>query len=92
MPLIPALGGRGRWISEIQDSLGYRASSRTARTAMVRPCLKKIKKFFKKVSMIHCCNQVPDRKLVRCEEEFLLKEQFGDTVCHEEGRSGRRGL
>jgi hypothetical protein len=31
MPLIPALGGRGRQISEFKASLVYRMSSRTAR-------------------------------------------------------------
>jgi hypothetical protein len=30
-PLIPALGGRGRQISEFEASLVYRVSSRTAR-------------------------------------------------------------
>jgi hypothetical protein len=29
--LIPALGGRGRWISEFKARLVYRVSSRTAR-------------------------------------------------------------
>jgi hypothetical protein len=31
MPLIPALGGRGRRISEFEASLVYKVSSRTAR-------------------------------------------------------------
>ena len=30
MPLIPAFGGRGRWISEFEASLVCRVSSRTA--------------------------------------------------------------
>lgn len=30
MSLIPALRGRDRWISEFEDSLLYRASSRTS--------------------------------------------------------------
>ena len=32
MPLIPALGGRGRWVYEFKASLVYRVRSRTART------------------------------------------------------------
>jgi hypothetical protein len=39
-PLIPVLGGRGRWISELEASLVYRLSFRTARAT---PCLKKKK-------------------------------------------------
>jgi hypothetical protein len=39
------LGGRGRWISEFEASLVYRASSRTARVTQ-RNCLKKPKKLF----------------------------------------------
>jgi hypothetical protein len=31
MPLIPALGGRGRQISEFEASLVYKVSSRTAK-------------------------------------------------------------
>jgi hypothetical protein len=31
------LGGQGRWISEIEDSLGYRVSSRTARVTQRNP-------------------------------------------------------
>jgi hypothetical protein len=34
------LGGRGRWISEFQDSLVYRVSSRTARATQRNPVLK----------------------------------------------------
>jgi hypothetical protein len=37
------LGGRGRRISEFEDSLVYRVSSRTARAAE-KPCLEKKKK------------------------------------------------
>jgi hypothetical protein len=38
--LIPTLGGRGRWISELEASLVNRVSSRTAR-ATEKPCLEK---------------------------------------------------
>jgi hypothetical protein len=42
MPLIPALGGagRGRQISEFQDSLVYRVSSKIARTTQRNPVSK----------------------------------------------------
>jgi hypothetical protein len=39
-PLIPALGGRGRQISEFEASLVYRVSSRTARATQRNPVLK----------------------------------------------------
>jgi hypothetical protein len=42
MPLIPALGGRGRQICEFEASLVYRVSSRTVR-ATQKPCLEKNK-------------------------------------------------
>ena len=35
--------GRGRWISEFQDSLVYRVSSRTARATQRNPVSKKTK-------------------------------------------------
>jgi hypothetical protein len=38
------LGGRGRWISELEDSLVYRVSSRTARAAQRNPVSKTKKK------------------------------------------------
>jgi hypothetical protein len=41
MPLIPALGGRGRQISEFKTSLVYKVSSRTARATQKKPVLKK---------------------------------------------------
>jgi hypothetical protein len=34
------LGGRGRWISEFEASLGYRMSSRIARATQRNPVLK----------------------------------------------------
>jgi hypothetical protein len=37
MPLIPALGGRGRQISDFKSSLVYRVSSRTARATQRNP-------------------------------------------------------
>ena len=40
MSLIPALGGRGRWISELQDNVVYRASSWIARTTQKNTVLK----------------------------------------------------
>jgi hypothetical protein len=39
-PLIPALGGRGRRISEFKTSLVYRVSSRTARATQRNPVSK----------------------------------------------------
>jgi hypothetical protein len=49
MPLIPALGGRGRWISEFKASLlVYRVSSRTARATQRNPASKKKKNPYKK--------------------------------------------
>jgi hypothetical protein len=38
------LGGRGKWISEFEDSLVYRVSSRTARATQRNPVSKKPKK------------------------------------------------
>ena len=40
MPLIPALRGRGRWISEFEASLVYKVSSRTARAIQRNPVSK----------------------------------------------------
>jgi hypothetical protein len=40
MPLIPALGGRGRWISEFEASLVYRVSSRIAKAIQRNPVSK----------------------------------------------------
>jgi hypothetical protein len=40
MPLIPALGGRGRQISEFEASLVYKVSSRTARAIQRNPVSK----------------------------------------------------
>ena len=42
-PLIPALGGRDRQISEFEVSLVYRVSSRTARATQRDPVSKKNK-------------------------------------------------
>jgi hypothetical protein len=42
------LGGRGRWISEFEASLGYRVNSRTARAIQRKPCLEKPNKKKKK--------------------------------------------
>ena len=44
MPLVQALGGRGRRICEFEASLVYRVSSRTARTTQRNPVLKSQKK------------------------------------------------
>jgi hypothetical protein len=44
MPLIPALGGRGRQISEFEASLVYKVSSRTARATQRNPVSKNQKK------------------------------------------------
>jgi hypothetical protein len=41
MPLIPALWGRGRWISEFEASLVYKVSSRTARATQRNSVSKK---------------------------------------------------
>jgi hypothetical protein len=43
-PLIPALGGKGRWTSEFEVSLVYKVSSRTARATQRNPVSKKKKK------------------------------------------------
>jgi hypothetical protein len=48
MPLIPALGGRGRWISEFVASLVYKVSSRRARAKERNPVSKNRKKKKKK--------------------------------------------
>lgn len=40
MPIIPALGGRGRLISEFKARLVYRVSSRTAKTTQLDPVSK----------------------------------------------------
>jgi hypothetical protein len=40
MPLIPELGGKGRWISEFEASLVYKVSSRTARATQRNPVSK----------------------------------------------------
>jgi hypothetical protein len=40
MPLIPHLGGRGRWISEFEASLVYKVSSRTVRATQRNPVSK----------------------------------------------------
>ena len=42
--LIPALGGRGRWISEFEASLVYKVNSRTARAIQRNSVLKNQKK------------------------------------------------
>jgi hypothetical protein len=39
--LIPALGGRGRRISEFEANLVYKVSSRTARATKKKTCLEK---------------------------------------------------
>jgi hypothetical protein len=44
MPLIPVLRGRGRWISEFENCLVYKVSSRTARAIQRDPVLKKTNK------------------------------------------------
>jgi hypothetical protein len=44
MPLIPALRGRGRRISNLEASLVYRMSSRTARAIQRNPVSKQTKK------------------------------------------------
>jgi hypothetical protein len=44
------LGGRGRWISELEASLVYRVSSRTARATQRNPALIKQKTKNKKTN------------------------------------------
>jgi hypothetical protein len=51
MALIPALGSRGRWISEFKASLVYIVSSRTAR-ATKRDFLKNNKKQTKSILIL----------------------------------------
>jgi hypothetical protein len=56
-PLIPALGGRGRRISEFEASLVYKVSSRTARAKQKNQKKKKRKKerkTHKGLCMIYC--------------------------------------
>jgi hypothetical protein len=48
MPVIPALGGRGRHISEFQANLVYRVSSNTAKAKLRNPGSKLIKEKKKK--------------------------------------------
>lgn len=40
MPLIPAKGGRSRWIPELEASLAYRMSFRTSRATKRDPVLR----------------------------------------------------
>ena len=51
-PLIPALGSRGRWISEFEDSLVYKDHEKSefqdSQGYTEKPCLKKPKKKEKK--------------------------------------------
>jgi hypothetical protein len=49
------LGGRGRWISELEASLVYRVSSRTARATQSNPVSKKANKINKSVCMNFVC-------------------------------------
>jgi hypothetical protein len=44
IPLIPALGGRGRLISEFEPSLVYKVSSRIARAIQRNPASKNLKR------------------------------------------------
>jgi hypothetical protein len=71
------LGGRGRWISEFQDSLVYKVSSRTARATQRNPVSKNQKKKKKKkkkrkkkescsdvgVGMVCAFNPIPSQPL-----------------------------
>jgi hypothetical protein len=55
------LGGRGRWISEFEDSLVYKVSSRTARATERNPVSKTTTTTNKKQSKliaIHACVSV----------------------------------
>jgi hypothetical protein len=49
------LGGRGRWISEFEDSLVYRVSSRTARATQRNPVSTKKPKKKKKIWVLERC-------------------------------------
>lgn len=51
MPIIPALGGRGRLISEFKARLVYRVSSRTAKTTQLDPVSKQQ---IDKQTKMHC--------------------------------------
>jgi hypothetical protein len=55
------LGSRGRWISEFEDSLVYRVSSRTARATQRNPISKKPK------------NQTKTKKQTK--KEFIKKKK-----------------
>ena len=52
MPLIPALGGRGRRISEFEASLVYRASSRAARATQRNPVSKTERRWEKQQQLL----------------------------------------
>jgi hypothetical protein len=52
MPLIPALKGRGRWISEFEDSLVYRVEFQDSQGYTEKPCHEKPKKKKKKKSFL----------------------------------------
>jgi hypothetical protein len=54
MPLIPALGRKGRQISEFEGSLVYRVSSRTAR-ATQRNLVSKNNKQNKTKELLYAC-------------------------------------
>ena len=69
MPLIQHLGGRGRKISEFEDSLVYVVSSRTAKTAQKNSVL--IKKKWKKTKNQKPNCRRPSGSLV-CEERDYL--------------------
>jgi hypothetical protein len=47
------LGGRGRWISEFEESLVYRVSSRTARATQRNPVSKNQKQKIEKKKEIY---------------------------------------
>jgi hypothetical protein len=57
--LIPALGRRGRQISEFKASLVYKVSSRTARAIQRNPVSKKPKKKKKKKKKNHTRDKTP---------------------------------
>jgi hypothetical protein len=56
------LGGRGRQISEFEDSLVYRVSSRTARATQRNPVSKKQKKKNKKKKKTKTKKKKKERK------------------------------
>jgi hypothetical protein len=75
------LGGRGRRISEFQDSLVYRVSSRTARTIQRNPVSKKKKKKKKFRKVKNMINRKPNKILQTSSNGLMIS--VNDQQKHE---------